>query len=123
MSEIKNAVVVGKVNLPARRVVEVQKKAEPRREQPRPPRTDERKPKRADDGGFAARNANQQMLQELNWVKAQLRKAKDDYSAVATRAEFVRIAAKELISQLEANPAFAAVAPDAIQALKDALGK
>lgn len=77
MSDVKNAVVVGKVALPQRRVVEVAKKAPPASRGPRQER------KRDEDRKYAG-NQNRQMLAELQYVKKQLRTAQEQLNGVST---------------------------------------
>lgn len=101
MAENKNAVIVGKVNLPPRREVVIEKKQArpPRQEQPR----QERKVKR--DDPFAAKNANQQMLQELQFIKGKLKKATEDLAAVVARHDAAGLATANLVAYLAAEPA------------------
>ncbi len=99
MSEIKNAVIVGKITLAPRKEVVVQKPSrQPRQEQA--PRQERPKQMKRSDDGRAAQAGNQAMLQELQYVKRQLRTAQDNLSAVSTGQALFVADVKALLTTL-----------------------
>lgn len=101
MPENKNAVVVGKVELKPRREVVVGPKADQNRRpqfqakkqaEPRP-----KQMKRADDTRASAA-ANQAMLQELQYVKKQLREAQEQRDQALTSNAIFAAEVKRLVT-------------------------
>jgi hypothetical protein len=130
MSEFKNAVVVGKVDLKPRQVVvatkgETQKRViEGKIEiRERPARKDEqpRRAKRADDGRAAAAG-NQMMLQELNYVKTQLRKVQDESTTHRTQAALFAAEVRALVAALDVPEGTTVEFADQLATVKKSLG-
>lgn len=89
---MKPAVIIGKIALKPRKEVVIQKKApptEPRAERPK-------QMKRADDNR-AQIAGNQQMLQELQFVKKQVRDAEAKAASAITAATMLSLEAKSLL--------------------------
>lgn len=86
--KFQNAVVVGKVTLPApKKEVVVQKK-----ERPAPPPKREERPKQMKRFGDQRpqQAANQAMLQELQYIKKQLRAAEEKANAIQMKLVHIR---------------------------------
>jgi hypothetical protein len=106
MSEVKNATVVGKIELKPRRVVnasEIKKINDNFKKQQGPARDPgPRRMKHADDKSALAAG-NQQMLAELQYVKTRLRKAEEERDRVITAAAIVRLDIKKVLELVDGN--------------------
>lgn len=107
--KFQNAVVVGKVVLPApKKEVVVQKK-----ERPAPPPKREERPKQMKRFGDQRpqQAANQAMLQELQYIKKQLASAKEQLAVTSSNLKTLRDAATfALANAYETNPKLGEVA-------------
>jgi hypothetical protein len=114
MSEVKNAVIIGKVVLPPKRSPVV-KKVTPKPQEPRPARRERPQDPRTQNG---------QMLQELQYVKTQLRRVQEDLNRVVTQTVLREADYKELVGFLVVD-LYATHGPEQvarIEELKRALG-